>query len=119
LKALGDAEPGGLLAVSDGLDPDRVEGSELTYLHGVAVFPDTPVPHGLDIIEVPAGRWVVVRAAGPHPQTLQKTWARTAMEWFPSNPWRLRPGPEIVAVLAATTDFSTATCELWLPVEPA
>jgi AraC family transcriptional regulator len=119
LKALGNAEPSGLLAVSDDLDPDRAEGSELTYLHGVAVFPDTPVPGGLDIIEVPAGRWVVIRTAGPHPQTLQKTWATTATEWFPSNPWRLRPGPEIVAVLEATNDFSTATCELWLPVEPA
>jgi len=119
LKALGNAEPSGLLAVSDNLDPDRAEGSKLTYLHGVAVFPDTPVPGGLDIIEVPAGRWLVIRTAGPHPQTLQKTWATTATEWFPSNPWRLRLGPEIVAVLEATKDFSSAICELWLPVEPA
>ncbi|GGM82832.1 GyrI-like domain-containing protein [Dactylosporangium sucinum] len=119
LKTLGDSEPAGLLAVSDDLDPDRAEGSELTYLHGVAVSPDTPVPGGLDVIEVPAGRWVVIRTAGPHPQTLQKTWATTATEWFPSNPWRLRPGPEIVAVLEHTDDFSTVTCELWLPVEPA
>ncbi|GIF03969.1 AraC family transcriptional regulator [Actinoplanes siamensis] len=119
LKALGDTEPAGLLAVTDDLDPDRAEGSALTYLHGVAVSPDTPVPDGLDIIKVPASRWVVLRTAGPHPQTLQKTWATTATEWFPSNPWRLRPGPEIVAVLEHTDDFSAATCELWLPVEPA
>jgi len=45
-------------------------------------------------------------------------WAATATEWFPSNPWRLRPGPEIVAVLERADDFSTATCELWLPIEP-
>nr|WP_296072845.1 AraC family transcriptional regulator [uncultured Actinoplanes sp.] len=119
LKALGDTEPAGLLAVSDDLDPDRAEGSELTYLHGVAVSADTPAPANLDIIEVPAGRWAIFRTAGPHPQTLQKAWAATAAEWFPSNPWRLRPGPEIVAVLEHADDFSTATCELWLPVEPA
>ncbi|WP_092556509.1 AraC family transcriptional regulator [Actinoplanes derwentensis] len=119
LKALGDTVPGGLLAVSDDLDPDRAEGSELTYLHGVAVLPGTPVPEEFDVIEVPAGRWVVVRAAGPHPQSLQKVWAATATEWFPSNPWRQRPGPEIVAVLDRGADLSTATCELWLPVEPA
>jgi AraC family transcriptional regulator len=119
LKALGNTEPSGLLAVSDDLDPDRAEGSELTYLHGVAVSADTPVPGDLDIIEVPAGRWAVFRTAGPHPQVLQTTWAAAATEWFPSNPWRLRPGPEIVAVLALTDDFSTATCELWLPVQPA
>jgi AraC family transcriptional regulator len=119
LKALGDAEPAGLLQVCDDLDADRAEGSELTYLHGVAVAGDTPAPDGLDAIEVPAGRWAVFRTTGPHPQALQKSWAATATEWFPANPWRLRPGPEIVAVLEHAADFSTATCELWLPVEPA
>ncbi|MFY1653720.1 GyrI-like domain-containing protein [Solwaraspora sp. WMMB762] len=74
---------------SDVLDPDYAEGTALTYLHGVTVSPGTPVPGGLDIIEVPAGRWVVIRTKGPHP------------------------------VHEPTNDFSTATCELWLPVEPA
>lgn len=118
LKALSETEPAGLLAVSDDLDPDRAEGSELTYLHGVALLHSTPVPEGLDQIEVPAGAWAVFRSAGPHPATLQQTWAATATEWFPSNRWRLRPGPEIVSVLERTEDFSVATCDLWLPVEP-
>ncbi|WP_431964886.1 AraC family transcriptional regulator [Actinacidiphila sp. bgisy160] len=119
LKALGDTEPEGLLQVSDDLDPDGGEGRELTYLHGVALAHDTAAPDDLDTIEVPAGRWAVFRTSGPHPQALQTTWAATATEWFPSNPWRLRPGPSIVAVLERADDFSTATCELWLPVEPA
>lgn len=119
LKALGDTEPGGLLQVCDDVDPDGTEGSELTYLHGVALSPDTAVPDGLDAIEVQAGRWAVFHTAGPHPRALQTTWSATATEWFPSNPWRLRPGPSIVAVLERADDFSTATCELWLPVEPA
>ncbi|MFD6888424.1 GyrI-like domain-containing protein [Streptomyces sp. NPDC059957] len=119
LKELGDTEPPGLLQVSDDVDPDATEGSELTYLHGVAVSRSTPAPDDLDAIEVPAGRWAVFRTAGPHPQALQTVWAATATEWFPSNPWRLRPGPSIVAVLDRADDFSTATCELWLPVEPA
>ncbi|MGC4764407.1 GyrI-like domain-containing protein [Micromonospora sp. DT46] len=119
LKALGDTEPGGLLAVFDDLDADYDEGSELTYLHGVAVSPGTPVRGDLEVIEVPAGRWVVIRAVGPQPQTLQKIWAAAAAEWFPFNPWQLRPGPEIVAVPEPTDDLSTATRELWLPVEPA
>ncbi|MDT9686630.1 AraC family transcriptional regulator [Streptomyces sp. TRM76323] len=119
LKALSDTEPEGLLQVSDDLDPDGREGSELTYLHGVALSRDTPVPDGLDVIEVPAGMWAVFRTSGPHPQALQTTWAATATEWFPSNPWRLRPGPSIVAVLEHADNFTTATCELWLPVEPA
>ncbi|MFD3624718.1 GyrI-like domain-containing protein [Streptomyces sp. NPDC058698] len=119
LKALSDTEPKGLLQVSDDLDPDATEGSELTYLHGVAVSREAPAPDGLDAIHVPAGMWAVFRTSGPHPQALQATWAATATEWFPSNPWRLRPGPSVVAVLERADDFSTATCELWLPVEPA
>lgn len=119
LKALGDTELQGLLAVSADLDPDRREGTELTYLHGVAVSDAVEVPGDLDVIPVEAGSWAVFRAAGPYPDTLQRLWAATATEWFPSNPWRLRPGPEVVAVLERADDFSTATVELWLPVEDA
>ena len=119
LKNLGNTEPAGLLHVSDDVDPDATEGSELTYLHGVAVTEDTPTPEGLDVIEVPAGTWAAFRTSGPYPSVLQATWAATATEWFPSNPWRLRPGPSIVTVLDRAEDFSEATCELWLPVERA
>jgi AraC family transcriptional regulator len=119
LKALGDTEPHGLLAVSADLDPDRREGTELTYLHGVAVSDAVEVPGDLDVIDVEPGAWAVFRAAGAYPGTLQAVWAATATEWFPSNPWRLRPGPEVVAVLERAEDFSTAVVELWLPVEPA
>jgi AraC family transcriptional regulator len=117
LKNLSDAEPAGLLQVSADVDPDYTEGTELTYLHGVAVTASTPVPDDLTSIEIAAGSWAVFRAVGPYPEVLQSTWAATATEWFPSNPWRLRPGPSIVAVLERADDFSTATCELWLPVE--
>ncbi|MBZ6083491.1 AraC family transcriptional regulator [Streptomyces olivaceus] len=119
LKALGDTDPAGLLQVCDDLAPDSAEGSELTYLHGVAVSAATPAPDDLDAIEVPAGTWAVFRSSGAFPDALQTTWAATASEWFPSNPWRLRLGPSIVAVLERAADFSTATSELWLPVEPA
>lgn len=117
LKGLADAEPHGLLAVSADIDPDRREGTELTYLHGVAVTEGAQVPDDLDVIPVAAGSWAVFRAAGPYPDALQDVWAATATEWFPSNPWRLRPGPELVAVIDRADDFSTATVELWLPVE--
>lgn len=115
LKSLNDTDPSGVLAVSDDLDPDRTEGSELTYLHGVAT---TGRPEGLDTIEVGAGTWAVFRTEGPYPTALQEAWSATATEWFPSQPWRLRPGPEIVAMLAFDPAAATATCELWLPVEP-
>jgi AraC family transcriptional regulator len=119
LKSLSGTEPTGLLQVSADVDPDYAEGSLLTYLHGVAVPDDAVVPEGLDVIPVDPGEWAVFRTSGPYPAALQDTWSATASEWFPSNPWRLRPGPSIVAVLDRSPDFATATCELWLPVERA
>jgi AraC family transcriptional regulator len=117
LKALNDTEPRGILAITDDIDPDAPEGTELTYLHGVAVQPSTPVPDDLDSIRLDAGPWAVFSSTGPFPDTLQTLWAATATEWFPSNPWRLRPGPSIVRYLEFTGTH--ATCELWLPVEAA
>lgn len=119
LKALGDAEPSGLLQVSADVDEDYTEGTDLTYLHGVAVDAVSSVPDDLDVIAVPAGTWAVFRTSGEYPQALQETYAASASEWFPSHPWRLRPGPSIVAVLERAEDFSTATTELWMPVERA
>ena len=117
LKRLGDTEPAGLLQVSADVDPDAAEGSALTYLHGVAVGERGPVPEDLDVIDVAAGAWVVFQSSGPHPKALQDAYAGSATDWFPSNPWRLRPGPSIVAVLDRSPDFSRATCELWFPIE--
>ncbi|WP_169251400.1 GyrI-like domain-containing protein [Brevibacterium sp. 'Marine'] len=117
LRTLSDTTPTGLLQVTDGVDPDYREGTDLTYLHGVAVSAAASAPEDLDVIDVPAGMWAVFTAHGPYPQALQDTWAATAGEWFPSNPWRLRPGPSIVSILDRAEDFRTATTELWLPVE--
>ena len=118
LKDLSDTEPRGLLQVSDGVDPDGTEGSELTYLHGVAVAADRSLPEDLDVIAVGPGTWAVFRSEGDYPGALQSTWAATATEWFPSNPWRLRPGPSMVSILELNAGVTTATTELWLPVEP-
>lgn len=119
LKELGNTAPFGLLQITGEPEPDNSEGSELTYLHGVALTDGTPVPEDLDSVAVPAGNWAVFTSEGPHPEALQETWAATAAHWFPSNPWRLRPGPSIVSILEHSEDFTGATCELWLPIERA
>ena len=117
LKALSDAQPEGILAITGDIAQDAPEGTELTYLHGVSVRPTTSVPDDLDVVRVEAGAWAVFAATGPFPETLQTLWAATATEWFPSNPWRLRPAPSIVRYLEFTGTH--ASCELWLAVEPA
>ena len=115
LQTVNDAEPTGILSVTSDLAPDAPEGSLLTYLHGVAVSDEDLVPDDLDTLTVEAGHWAVFTSEGPHPEALQQMWAATATEWFPSNPWRLRPGPTLLRFLSLSD--TTATCELWMPVE--
>lgn len=117
LKALSSTEPAGILAVTADLEPDAPEGSLLTYLHGVAIDAGTMPPEDLDTIRADAGAWAVFSSSGPFPETLQRLWAATATDWFPSNPWRLRPGPSVVRYLELTE--TSATFELWLPIESA
>lgn len=115
LKSLNDTDPGGILAVTAGLEPDAAEGSMLTYLHAVALREGSEVPSDLESISVEAGTWATFHSTGPFPDALQETYAATATEWFPSNPWRLRPGPSILRYLELTDTW--ATCEIWMPIE--
>lgn len=114
------ADPRGILAVSgepEGeLGQASPEGSMLTYLHGAAL--SAPPPDDLDCMEVPAGAWAVFSSDGPYPETLQMTYAATATDWFPSNPWVLRPGPSVLSILRMDDERSRAATEIWMPVEP-
>ncbi|AJC55154.1 MULTISPECIES: AraC family transcriptional regulator [Streptomyces] len=114
IEELSDQEPKGIVSVCDDLDPGRAEGSELDYYH--AVVSNAPVPGDLDALTVPAGTWAVFTNTGPYPQALQTLWGDIYAQWFPSNPYRSRPGPEILRV-QASPDGTGATAELWIPVE--
>ncbi|MFI6938668.1 helix-turn-helix domain-containing protein [Streptomyces sp. NPDC050418] len=114
LKALADQEPEGIVAVCDDLDPSRAEGSELDYYH--AVITSSKDLDGLDVLTVPAGTWAVFTTSGPAPEAIQYLWRDVFTEWFPSNPYRSRPGPEILRT-RLSEDGSQADAELWLPVE--
>ncbi|MFJ8706701.1 GyrI-like domain-containing protein [Streptomyces anulatus] len=114
IAALSDQEPTGIVGVSDQLDPSRAEGTELDYYHG-AVSGAEP-PEGLDALDVPAGTWAVFTNEGAFPQALQYLWRDVFTQWFPSNPYASRPGPEILRV-RLTEEGKRAEAELWIPVE--
>ncbi|WP_018549093.1 AraC family transcriptional regulator [Streptomyces sp. LaPpAH-108] len=116
LAKLSDQEPEGIVAVCDDLDPSRAEGTELDYYHGVIT--SAPAPGHLATLAVPAGTWAVFGVSGPLPDAVQLLWRDVFTQWFPSNPYAGRPGPEILRVRPGP-DGSEADCELWLPVEEA
>ena len=114
ITALSDQEPEGIVGVSDDLDPSRAEGTELDYYHGVVSR--SAGPEELDTLTVPAGTWAVFESSGPFPQALQYLWRDVFTQWFPSNPYRSRPGPEILRT-EVSQDGAEADAELWIPVE--
>lgn len=114
IAALSDQEPAGIVGVSDQLDPSRAEGTELDYYHGVVSGAEPP--EDLDALDVPAGTWAVFENEGQFPQALQYLWRDVFTQWFPSNPYASRPGPEILRV-RLTEEGKRAEAELWIPVE--
>ncbi|WP_181794425.1 AraC family transcriptional regulator [Streptomyces sp. WELS2] len=115
LEELSDQEPHGVVAVCDDLDPGRAENTELDYYHGVIT--SAAAPAGTTTLKVPAGTWAVFTASGPVPWAIQALWRDVFTEWFPSNPYRGRPGPEILRT-RLSPEKTEAEAELWLPVEP-
>ncbi|MEV6816342.1 AraC family transcriptional regulator [Micromonospora sp. NPDC051296] len=115
IEALSDQEPQGVVNVSDGLTGNREEGTELDYWYGVVTGAE--VPGDLDVLPVPAGTWAVFETSGAFPEAVQYLWRDVFTQWFPSNPYRSRPGPEISRT-RISADGSHADAELWIPVEP-
>ncbi|MCI4064480.1 AraC family transcriptional regulator [Micromonospora sp. R77] len=116
IEALSDQEPQGVVNVSDNLTGDRAEGSELDYWLGAVTGAD--VPEDLDALPVAAGDWAVFATSGEFPQAVQYLWRDVFTQWFPSNPYESRPGPEISKV-RVSADGQRADAELWIPVRRA
>ncbi|MEU3606465.1 AraC family transcriptional regulator [Streptomyces sp. NPDC035033] len=117
LAGLSTGEPAGLVSAVVHLSCDREEGTELDHWYGVTAGPGAD-PDGFGALDLPAGTWAVFENEGPYPQALQYLWRDVFTEWFPSNPYVSRPGPEILSVRPAA-DWRTAAAELWIPVEHA
>ncbi|MFI1677952.1 effector binding domain-containing protein [Streptomyces sp. NPDC020607] len=115
LEKVSDQEPHGIVAVCDGVDPSRAEGTVLDYYHGVIT--SSAALEGTTALAVPAGTWAVFTTSGPAPQAIQELWRDVFTEWFPSNPYRTRTGPEILRV-GLSSEKTEADAELWLAVEP-
>ncbi|MEY9212224.1 AraC family transcriptional regulator [Thermobifida halotolerans] len=114
LEELCDQEPRGIVAAVDNLADSRAEGTELDYYHGVVTGAEPP--GDLEALSVAAGMWAVFEVSGEVPQAIQYLWRDVFTQWFPSNPYRSVPGPEILRTLLSE-DGAHAEAQLWIPVE--
>ncbi|MFF9070325.1 GyrI-like domain-containing protein [Streptomyces sp. NPDC014891] len=114
LGRLSDQEPRGVVSAVVHLGESREEGVELDYWH--AVVSDAEVPEEFEVLDVPSGSWAVFENEGPLPEAVQHLWRDIFTQWFPSNPYAIRPGPEIMSI-SPSEDWKTARAALWIPVE--
>ncbi|AXK37308.1 AraC family transcriptional regulator [Streptomyces armeniacus] len=115
LEELSDQEPEGILGVADNPENDTgEEGTELDYYH--AVVTGSRAPEDMDSLTVPAGMWAVFENSGEFPQAMQYLWRDAYTEWFPSNPYQSRPGPQLSRA-RLSEDGAEADAEIWIPVE--
>lgn len=116
MKALSDQEPHGIVAAVERDDPSWAEGTPVDYLHGVVS--SSSAPEDMTERAVPAGTWVVFTGRGKAPEAVQYLWRDVFTQWFPSNPYRSVPGPEVLRT-ELSEDKKEMAYELWLPVEHA
>jgi AraC family transcriptional regulator len=96
-----------------------VAGAEV--LAGERTLLEVAVRYGYGSGEAFARAFRAVHGVGPGEArrtgaALQSQPRMSYTQWFPSNPYRSRPGPEILRT-RLTQDGAEATAELWIPVE--
>jgi AraC family transcriptional regulator len=119
LRALAnvDALPGLLFATAN-QEGDGPDDSWCDYYHSVATTtPAEALDDDLAVLEVEPSTWIAFRGEGPFPHALQNLWAESFSEWFPSNPYRVLPGPSLLSILETSDGGTRGTGELWMPVE--
>jgi AraC family transcriptional regulator len=115
MKALAGREPEGILSAAVYVTDSREEGAEADYWIGVVTGPEATAEE-LDALDVPAGTWAVFDHHGPYPSALQELWRDVFTQWFPSNPYASRPGPELLRTKPVEIG-AEADSQLWIPVE--
>ncbi|WP_189914324.1 AraC family transcriptional regulator [Kitasatospora xanthocidica] len=115
MKELSGREPEGILSAAVHLTDSREDGAEVDYWIGVVTGPDAAAEN-LDTLDVPAGTWAVFDNHGPYPRALQELWRDVFTQWFPSNPYAPRPGPELLLTRPVEIGAETDS-QLWIPVE--
>ncbi|MFJ6706089.1 MULTISPECIES: helix-turn-helix domain-containing protein [unclassified Streptomyces] len=115
-EACGDGEPGGVVAVVGNHSADDPEGTEIDYFQGVVS--EAEVPGASQSLDVGPGTWAVFESSGEFPRAVQYLWRDVYTQWFPSNPYRSRPGPSLSRT-RLSEDGTQAEAEVWIPVERA
>jgi len=114
-KSLSDTEPRGIISASTNFSEERMNGGG-TLDHYIGAATTQPASGEDSCLEVEAGEWAVFEAVGDFPRNLQNLWGRIYSEWFPTSPYEVRQGPELLWNEGPDTSKPNFRSEIWVPV---
>lgn len=117
MHQLADLYPNQVLNVSYDFDEGYLdETGSLTHMIGFATTQDNPY-EDLEQITIESNLWAVFPNAGPFPETLQETMAKTYAEWLPTSSYELADLPSI-SFTKHDGPSDNVYSEVWVAVRP-
>ena len=101
-----------VLGIHDGVgcNPD---GSEFRMSVGVESVKDE-VPEGYEIVEIPAGKWLVFQCKGKRPMAIQKLWNEIYMNFLPHSSYQVKEPGMLEVCKEGFRNGDDVVSELWL-----
>lgn len=110
-----DMRPSGVLGITEG-DVASVEG-DLNYYLSVTTYVDVEecekfeVPEDIEIITIPAAKWVIINADGSVPEAVQNVYKTFYSQWLPSSGYKMADLPVIECYMQNEHQ------EVWIAIE--
>ncbi|MCM3726447.1 GyrI-like domain-containing protein [Neobacillus cucumis] len=83
----------------------------------IAAEYEGPQPEGLEILDIPSGKWGVFEVHGAMPDSIQNAWKQIFSEWFPSSHYLHAAGPELEVYSAGNPWSLDYYSEIWIPLK--
>lgn len=95
-----------------GCIPNR---SEFRFSIGVEYSKDV-VPVGYEIVEIPAGKWLIFRCKGIRPNAIQRLWHQIYTSFLPSSSYQVNQLGSLEVCRKGFQNTEDVISELWLPL---
>lgn len=103
-----------ILGIHDGIGC-KPDGSEFRMSVGVESVKDD-VPDGYEIVEIPAGKWLVFKCKGMRPTAIQKLWNKIYMNFLPYSSYQVKELGMLEVCREGFRNGDDVLSELWLPL---
>ena len=95
-------------------DEDTKDGDKLIFRYTIGILNDKSKENdNMDIVEIPAMKWVKFKCTGKMPQAMQNLWYRVYSEFIPFSSIKLN---ESITLEVSELNTEHETSYLWIPI---